>query len=473
MLKRGELSATVSYVQPIPFYITYCAIVAAYIMLGGLKAAAITDAIQGILILAMSLILIPVGLSRIGGLHALHLRVPSEKLDLFGSAAMSEYTWYSIAAITLGSLVQILGLSHNMSAAGSATNEDTARFGMISGGFTKRIVLIAWMFCGLLAIGLLFPSLSEPDQAWGALSGALLPVGLMGLMLSGMLLGHMPSVGLSSVAVSGLVTRNIYQPLAPEKSQEHYLRMGQVFIALVLATSILISFAASGVASLMKTLITFNTFFGAAVFLTFFWRRLTAPAILISCGLWVVLIGILPIVIPAVPALRRVPGLVAETKTSNACFFEKVASIDPTRPELGKEGIGRFFTENYLLSLVGIPVREFTSAGLVTARWMFDALFPFVMLVFFSWSTPRGDTKRAAKFYARMKTPVGRTPDEERVEVETSHANPSRFDDLKLFPGTNWEFTKWTKNDVIGFFGCWGIVLLILGLLWMVVHAGA
>jgi solute:Na+ symporter, SSS family len=472
-LKRGELSASVSYIKPIPFFIAYSAIVGAYIMLGGLKAAAITDAIQGILILIMSVVLIPVGLAKIGGVHQLHMRVPSEKLELFGTAAMSEYTWYSIAAITLGSFVQIIGLSHNMSSGGSARDEDIARFGMISGGFTKRIVLIAWMFCGLLAIAILFPSLSNPDQAWGALSESLLPVGLMGLMLSGMLLGHMPSVGLSSVAVSGLVTRNIYQPLVPDREPQHYLRVGQVFIAVVLATSILISMAASGVASLMKTLITFNTFFGAAVFLTFFWRRLTAPAILISCALWVLLIGILPILVPAAPGLRRMPSLVLENKGSTACFFEKVASIDPTRPELGKEGIGRFFTENYLLNLIGVPMERFSAAGLVAARWLFDAIFPFVLLIVFSWMTPRGDAARAARFYARMKTPVGKTPEEDRAEVETSHANPSRFDQLKLFPGTNWEFTKWTGKDFVGFFGCWGIVGVILVLLWMVLHVGA
>src|SRR5205814_8797848 len=216
---------------------------------------------QGMLILIMSIMLIPIGLRAIGGVIALHHAVPSSAFQLVGTAASSEYAWYSIAAITLGSLIQIIGLSHNMSSAGSATNEDTARFGMISGGFTKRLVLIAWMFCGLLAIALLSGSLSDPDKAWGALSKRLLGPGLMGLMLSGMLLGHMPSVGLSSVAVSGLVTRNIYEPLAPGRSPKHYLRVGQLFIAIVLGLSILIALAASGVASLMKTLITFNIFF--------------------------------------------------------------------------------------------------------------------------------------------------------------------------------------------------------------------
>ena len=154
--------------KPVPFYIAYCSIVGIYIILGGLQAAAITDAVQGILILIMSVILIPVGLHRIGGVHALHEMLPASTFQLVGTSASSEYAWYSIAAITLGSLVQIIGLSHNMSASGSATNENTARFGMIGGGFTKRIVLIGWMFCGLLAIALLSNALtpSESDRAW-------------------------------------------------------------------------------------------------------------------------------------------------------------------------------------------------------------------------------------------------------------------------------------------------------------------
>jgi Na+/proline symporter len=484
--KRGQLAGFVSYVRPLPFYVAYSAVVAVYIMMGGLKAAAVTDAIQGLLILVMSIILIPVGLKYVGGFEGLHRRVPEHMMELFGTVAMSEYTWYSIAAITLASLVQIVGLSHNMSSGGSARDEGTARFGMISGGFTKRLVLIAWMFCGLLAVAILSGTLSEPDQAWGALSKALLPTGLMGLMLSGMLLGHMPSVGMSSVALSGLITRNLYEPLLPGRSPGHYLRVGQVVIAVVLGVSVLISMAAGGVASLMKTLITFNTFFGAAVLLLFFWRRLTAKAILISCVIWILLIGIAPIVVPMVEPLRRHPSLLLETTPqtvevttgtrtipAQACFFDKVVRVDPRRPELGSEGIGRFLAENYVLSLAGLPVRRLSPAGLVTARWLFDAIFPFVMLIGFSLLTGRGDAGRAARFYAKMKTPVAPTPELDQAEVEESYARPDRFDGEKLFPRTDWEFTRWTRGDYLGFFGCWGIVGLILLVLIGVLRIGA
>src|SRR6185369_12129740 len=99
------------------------------------------------------------------------------------------FTWYSICAVTLGSFIQIMGLQHNMASAGSARDENTARFGMLVGGFTKRLVLICWMLCGLLAVAILSGTskLDKPDLAWGALSTHLLPVGLIGIMLSGML----------------------------------------------------------------------------------------------------------------------------------------------------------------------------------------------------------------------------------------------------------------------------------------------
>jgi len=504
--RRGELKSFVSYITPLPFYICYCTIVAIYIMLGGLKAAAITDAVQGILILIMSIMLIPLGLHHIGGVRALHQIVPAYKFQLFGTIASSEYTWYSIFAITLGSLIQILGLSHNMAAAGSAKDEDTARFGIIVGGFTKRLVLLAWMFCGLIAVAMLSGRLSEPDQAWGQLSRELLMPGLMGLMLSGMLLGHMPSVGLSSVAVSGLVTLNIYEPLFPGRSQKHYLHVGQLIIGLVLAVSIVIAIAGTSVASLAKTMITFNIFPGAMVFLVVFWRRLTAPAILISLAIWVVLMGICPLVVPSVDALRCMPSLLVSTPQTvttasapataadvaagrateigqgipkqhvippSACFFESMARIDPRDPTSGFEGVGRFYSENYLLHLVGVPLQNFSAAGLVASRWLCDSLFPFFLLIVFSLITKKTTGERADRFYVKLKTPVGKTPDEEAAQVKQSFDHPDRFDNQKLFPSSNWEFTKWDKKDWIGFSTCWVVVGLIIGVLYVVVRIGA
>ena len=37
-----------------------------------------------------------------------------------------------------------------------------------------------------------------------------------------------------------------------------------------------------------------------------------------------------------------------------------------------------------------------------------------------------------------------------------------RFDHHKLFPNSNWEFTKWDRQDALGFFGCCAFVGVIL-----------
>jgi len=502
LAKRKQLQSFVSYLNPLYFFMSYSGVVGIYIVLGGLRAAAITDAVQGLLILVMSILLIPVGLGRTGGFAGLHKIVPEYLFSATGTMA-----WYSVAAITFASLVQIVGLLHNMSTAGSARDENTARFGMISGGFTKRLVLIAWMLCGLIALGVLTGNmkLSDPDYAWGALSRQLLRPGFLGLMLSGMLLGNMPSMGVYAVSVAGLVTRNIYEPLVKGKSEKHYFRAGQCAIAGVLIVAVIFAMCSSDVISAYTMLVTFNTFFGAAVFLIIFWRRLTAASVMGGLVVWIIVMGIVPWVFPHLPAFRRDPALLLETPQTTtfttvgatpvdvaqgraerigqaiskpmivepmSVFFDSVARVDPQVPDSPREGIGRFKVENYLLHLLGLPVQRFSAAATTTARWAFDGIFPFVVLILFSLLTKPDELERADRFFAKMRTPIAPTPELDRVEVQRSFEMPHRFDHKKFLKRSNWQFTRWDQNDFIGFFGCWLIVVAILLVLWGVTHIG-
>jgi solute:Na+ symporter, SSS family len=502
LAKRKELQSFISYLNPLYFFISYSSIVGIYIVLGGLRAAAITDAVQGLLILVMSILLIPAGLRRTGGFAGLHKIVPEYLFSATGTMA-----WHSVAAITFASLVQIVGLLHNMSTAGSARDENTARFGMISGGFTKRLVLIAWMLCGLIGLGVLSGNLrlSDPDYTWGTLSRELLGPGFLGLMLSGMLLGNMPSMGVYAVSVAGLATRNIYEPLVKGKSERHYFRAGQWAIGGVLVIAVIFAMCSSDVISAYTMLVTFNTFFGAAVFLIIFWRRLTSGAVMGGLIVWIIMMGIVPWVFPHLTSFRRDPTLLLETGQTTtmtamgataqdvaegkaqrigqlvkkpmvveptSVFFDSVARVDPKDPNSPREGIGRFKVENYSLYLLGVPVQGFSSTGMTTVRWAFDGVFPFVVLILFSLATKPDELERADRFFAKMRTPVAPTPELDRQEVQLSFQMPHRFDDKKIVKRSNWQFTRWERNDYIGFLGCWLIVGAILLVLWGVTHIG-
>jgi SSS family solute:Na+ symporter len=152
MERRGELRGLISHTDPLAFYIAYAVIIAIYTMMGGFAAAAVSDAIQGVLIITFSLLLIPIGLSELGGFEGLHARVPDYMFALFGSAATSEYAWYTILAMVLANLVAIIAAAPMMPTAGSAKDEMTARIGMLGGMFFKRFIMLFWALAGLIAI---------------------------------------------------------------------------------------------------------------------------------------------------------------------------------------------------------------------------------------------------------------------------------------------------------------------------------
>jgi SSS family solute:Na+ symporter len=153
-------------------------------------------------------------------------------------------------------------------------------------------------------------------------------------------------------------------------------------------------------------------------------------------------------------------------------FFDSVARVDPKDPNSPREGIGRFKVENYSLHLLGVPVERFSSAAMTTVRWAFDGLFPFCVLILFSLITKPDELVRADRFFAKMRTPVAPTPELDKQEVQLSFEMPHRFDGKKIVKGSNWQFTKWDRNDFIGFLGCWMIVCAILLVLWGVTHIG-
>jgi solute:Na+ symporter, SSS family len=505
-LKRGELHSFISYTDPVLFYIAYAVLVAAYTMLGGFAAAAITDAIQGVLIITFSLILIPIGLSRIGGFSGLHASVPDYMFELFGSASTSEYAWYTIAAMILANLVSIVAVSTMMATAGSAKDEKTARFGMIAGMFFKRFIMLFWALAGLLAIGLYAGDLHDPDLIWGHMTYNLLFPGAIGLMLAGILAANMSSLDALSVTNSALFIRNLYQPIRPGLSEKHYINLGRVVIACVLLGGVGTALFVNNLLDLFKYFISIPAVFGAAVWLGFVWRRLTRRAVIVQVLVCFTVVAVIPNLFQTLDCVRDNPSFLLETRprevtiTTGALaadveaglarevgeslrkrhvieptgvFFEKVVRTDPADGLSPKRGQGRFHAEIWLLSLLGIDFASCTKAQLVAVRFLFDALFPFLLLFLLTFVTRPVDRARLDRFFGKIHTPVQPSPEEDRRAVEHAGRHPEMFERKKILPGSNWEIFKPGWNDLIGFGGSWVLVGLIVYLLWLVANVGA
>jgi SSS family solute:Na+ symporter len=500
--QRGELRSFVSHVKPVWFFLIYAIVVGAYTMMGGFRAAAVTDGIQGVLIIIFSVILVPVGLAKLGGFQGLHAAVPAHMFQLFGSASLSDYAWYTVLAMVLANLVSIIAVVSGMQTAGSARNEFTARIGMIGGMFTKRVLMLFWALAGLIAIGLYAGRLHDPDLIWGVMTRDLLWPGAIGLMLVGVLAANMSTLDASAVSHAALFIRNLYKPLVPDRSDAHYLLVGRVVIAVTLAGAILVAMTAENLLELFQYIISVPAIFGASIWLGFVWRRVTKWAVILQVAICLLLYAAIPTAFEHLDAARRNPAWLAETtprqvvSTAPATnddvaagralrvgesvtrtrvmppvgvFFEKVVQAVPGEAASPKEGRGRFHAELWVMSWFGIDFTRWSKPQLVAARFYFDALFPFFALAVFSFFTRPAPRDVLDRFFAKVHTPVQPTAEAEAAALAAAYANPRQYDADKWFGGPNWEILKPARSDYIGFFGTWALVGVIILMLWAMV----
>ncbi len=501
--KKGELKAFISYTDSVSIYLVYTVIVAIYTMMGGFFAAAITDVIQGILLTTFSLMLIPIALHRVGGFAGLHAAVPDFMFKLFGSAATSEYAWYTVLAMVLANLVSIIAVATGMQTAGSAKNEMTARFGMIGGMFFKRFVMIFWALTGLLAIALYSGKLHDPDLIWGHMTMDLLFPGAIGLMMAGVLAAKMSSLAGSSVSYSALFIRNLYQPFVPPKSDRHLLIVGRVAIGVTLLGGVGVALFIGNLLDLFKYFISLPAIFGAAIWLGFLWRRLTKSAVIAQVVICFAIYAFIPNVFQSLEWSRTHAAFLRETRVQTVMittqavredveagraaavgevirkahvnppegiFYEKVALTDPGNPSSPKIGIGRFHAELWLLGGLGIDFSGFSKAQLSAVRFGFDALFPFVLLFLLSAFTRPAAKADLDRFFARVHTPIQPTPEGEERALRHAVEHYEEIEARKLRPGSSWEIMKPKAVDILGFAGCWVLVGVIVLLLWVMVN---
>ena len=268
-------------------------IVVLYGIAGGLTAAYFTDLIQGICIIGLSIMLIPIGLNALteneelnpagdkSGFEIMHDQLPEGHFDLLSSAG--EFSLYYLIAIVFANLLGIVVQPHFIATGGgSAKNENSARIGLVTGNFLKRFCTIGWLLTALIAATLYadVPELiQDPDKTWGYATMELLGPGLRGLMLACLLAALMSSVDAQMVVGSALIVRNLYAPyIKPQASEQHYLWVGRITGALIVTGSIIFSLSINDMLGQLKLNFWFPLVFAAPFWLGMYWRRANTKA---------------------------------------------------------------------------------------------------------------------------------------------------------------------------------------------------
>src|SRR5256886_5641004 len=176
-----------------------------YTIAGGLAAVIYTDLVQTLILLAGAIALTIIGLDKVGGFAGLRAAVPVDYFHMMKPATDGEFPWTGIffGAPILGIWYWCTG-QVIVQRVLSAKDQGHAKAGTIFAGFLKILPVFVLVLPGLIALGL-YPELfhvvdgkiTNGDIAYPTMIVNLLPRGLVGLMIAGLLaalMGAMSSV---------------------------------------------------------------------------------------------------------------------------------------------------------------------------------------------------------------------------------------------------------------------------------------
>jgi len=231
-----------------------------FVVLGGMKSVLWTEAMHVPVLLTGSAVLLFVGLHQIGGLDALKAANP-ETIHLWRPLSTtaatqgfpgflfdpSETPWLGVLLCS-----PIIGLwywctdQYIVQRVLSARGLKEARRGTIFAAYLKLTPVFIFLLPGMIAVALWkqgtpgFESIgANPQAAFPVLVSNLLPIGLRGLVLAGMLSALMSALASLFNSTATLFTVDFYKRLRPQSSETHLVTVGRIATVGVIAVGML------------------------------------------------------------------------------------------------------------------------------------------------------------------------------------------------------------------------------------------
>lgn len=269
-------------------------IVLSYITLGGLSAAIYNEVLQFFVIIAALLPMTMIGLHQVGGWDGLQAKVAdSSHFHTWPGTEISGFENPVVSAIGL-----VFGLGFVLSFGYWTTNFvevqrsmaadslSSARKTPIIGAFPKMFIPFLVVIPGMVAGATVTPIMdgsAEPNDAILYLMRDLLPNGLLGVAIAGLLAAFMAGMAANISAFNTVFSYDIWQSyIVKDRDDDYYLKVGRMATVGATVIAVFTALLASNFGNVMDYLQTLFGFFNAPLFATFilgmFWKRMTPTA---------------------------------------------------------------------------------------------------------------------------------------------------------------------------------------------------
>ena len=293
----------------------------AYSLSGGLKAVAMTDVVQVVLLifggLAVSFIALNIISESSGvfeGLRIVMNEMP-EKFDMVLSKDNPSYKDLPGIWILLGLGVWIghffyWGFNQYITQrALGAKNIKEAQKGVMFAAYLKLLMPIVIVLPGICA-AILFPVLEKSDQAYPTMM-SLLPSGLLGLTFAALIAAIVSSLASMSNSISTIFTMDIYRYFkGNEVTQFNLIKVGRITVVVSLIIAALIAKPLLGsFESIFQYIQNFTGYFSPGIVVIFlvalFWKKATSLSVLIAALISLFGSILISIQFPELPFIHR------------------------------------------------------------------------------------------------------------------------------------------------------------------------
>ena len=230
---------------------------AVYTVLGGMKSVLYTSVLQTPILLLGSLIILVLGLKSLGGWDEMMNVVKSTPVNEHGDSMANlirsnkdaNFPWLGVA---IGS--SVIGFWYwctdqfIVQRVLSGKDQQQARRGAIFGAYLKLTPVFLFLIPGMIAFAMNVKhievngevyQLVNPDAAFPSLVAALLPAGIKGLVVCGILAALMSSLASLFNSSAMLFTIDFYQRFKPDTPQEKLVSVGRIATVVIVILGIL------------------------------------------------------------------------------------------------------------------------------------------------------------------------------------------------------------------------------------------
>jgi len=253
-------------------------IIVLYTAAGGLWAVLVTDVVQFVVLLAAVLIVVPAAFKEVGGVNGFVGNAPPDFFHFFSQ----DYTLGFMLAFIVYQTVYIGGNWSYVQRYTSVASERNAKKVAYLFGALYLVSPVIWMLPPMI-FRVIHPGLTglQPENAYMLLCQRVLPAGLIGLVLSGMVSATSSKANTTINLAATVFAKDVYlKLLRPKASEKEQILVGRLFTLVFGVCTILVAMVIPQAGGIVEVVLSIASIAGSALFAPVIWslysRRQTA-----------------------------------------------------------------------------------------------------------------------------------------------------------------------------------------------------